>query len=73
MGTVMRSDDLVATYSSKGPTFLDHVVKPESWRQAISWRRVFKRIVVVWPVSGKSGLLGFVHRQHKLESVSDLL
>lgn len=29
MGTVDRSDDLVASYSSKGPSLLDHVVKPD--------------------------------------------
>jgi serine protease AprX len=29
MGTVDRSDDLIASYSSKGPTYLDHIVKPD--------------------------------------------
>src|SRR5438552_4254848 len=29
MGTPSRSDALMATYSSKGPTMLDHVVKPD--------------------------------------------
>jgi serine protease AprX len=29
MGTPGRNDDLIASYSSKGPTFLDHVVKPD--------------------------------------------
>ncbi len=29
MGTVDRSDDLIASYSSKGPTAIDHVVKPD--------------------------------------------
>lgn len=29
MGTAARGDDLVASYSSKGPTLLDHVVKPD--------------------------------------------
>src|SRR6266436_1784875 len=29
MGTPSRVDDLIATYSSKGPTMLDHVVKPD--------------------------------------------
>jgi len=29
MGTPQRSDDLIASYSSKGPTILDHVVKPD--------------------------------------------
>jgi serine protease AprX len=29
MGTATRADDLIATYSSKGPTMLDHVVKPD--------------------------------------------
>src|SRR5207244_5670807 len=29
MGTPARADDLIATYSSKGPTMLDHVVKPD--------------------------------------------
>jgi serine protease AprX len=28
-GTFTRTDDLVGSYSSKGPTFLDHVVKPD--------------------------------------------
>ena len=28
-GTATRSDDLIASYSSKGPTLLDHVVKPD--------------------------------------------
>lgn len=27
--TASRSDDVMASYSSKGPTFLDHVVKPD--------------------------------------------
>src|SRR5438445_910138 len=29
MGTPSRADDLIATYSSKGPTVLDHVAKPD--------------------------------------------
>lgn len=29
MGTVTRTDDLIASYSSKGPTLIDHVVKPD--------------------------------------------
>jgi len=29
MGSVSRSDDLVASYSSKGPTLIDHVAKPD--------------------------------------------
>jgi serine protease AprX len=29
MGTPSRSDDLIASYSSKGPTLLDHVAKPD--------------------------------------------
>ena len=29
MGTPFRSDDLIASYSSKGPTLIDHVVKPD--------------------------------------------
>lgn len=29
MGTVTRADDLVASYSSKGPSAVDHVVKPD--------------------------------------------
>jgi serine protease AprX len=29
MGTMARGDDLIASYSSKGPTLLDHVVKPD--------------------------------------------
>jgi serine protease AprX len=29
MGTVSRSDDTLATYSSKGPSLIDHVVKPD--------------------------------------------
>ncbi len=29
MGTGTRADDLIATYSSKGPTLYDHVVKPD--------------------------------------------
>lgn len=29
MGTPQRSDDLIATYSSKGPTAIDHIVKPD--------------------------------------------
>jgi hypothetical protein len=27
--TVSRADDLIASYSSKGPTLFDHVVKPD--------------------------------------------
>ena len=29
MGTMSRADDVPASYSSKGPTMLDHVVKPD--------------------------------------------
>ena len=29
MGTLTRSDDAIASYSSKGPTLLDHIVKPD--------------------------------------------
>ncbi len=29
MGTSTRADDLIASYSSKGPTLLDHIVKPD--------------------------------------------
>lgn len=29
MGTVTKNDDLVATYSSKGPTAIDHFAKPD--------------------------------------------
>jgi serine protease AprX len=29
MGTATRADDLVASYSSKGPTLFDHIVKPD--------------------------------------------
>lgn len=29
MGTASRLDDVIASYSSKGPTLLDHVVKPD--------------------------------------------
>ena len=29
MGTVSRGDDLMASYSSKGPTAIDHIVKPD--------------------------------------------
>lgn len=29
MGTPTRTDDLIASYSSKGPTLVDHIVKPD--------------------------------------------
>jgi hypothetical protein len=29
MGTYPRNDDLIASYSSKGPTLIDNVVKPD--------------------------------------------
>ena len=29
MGTPQRNDDLIASYSSKGPTLIDHIVKPD--------------------------------------------
>lgn len=29
MGTFERTDDLIASYSSKGPTLIDHVLKPD--------------------------------------------
>jgi serine protease AprX len=29
MGTQTRSDDVIASYSSKGPTAIDHIVKPD--------------------------------------------
>lgn len=35
MGTPDRSDDLIANYSSKGPTQIDHIAKPISWPPAI--------------------------------------
>lgn len=28
-GTALRSDDIMTTYSSKGPTLVDHIVKPD--------------------------------------------
>ena len=34
MGTPSRADDLIASYSSKGPTLLDHIVKPD----LVSWK-----------------------------------
>ena len=35
MGTITRADDFMASYSSKGPTLLDHIVKPDWLRPAI--------------------------------------
>ena len=32
--TYSRTDDLIATYSSKGPTQVDHIVKPTWWHRA---------------------------------------
>src|SRR5216684_3328741 len=29
MGTPTRADDLIASYSSKGPTLIDHIIKPD--------------------------------------------
>ena len=29
MGTAFRSDDVIATYSSRGPTAIDHLLKPD--------------------------------------------
>lgn len=29
MGTIARSDDFIASYSSKGPTLVDHIIKPD--------------------------------------------
>ena len=29
MGTPQRTDDLIASYSSKGPTVIDHIIKPD--------------------------------------------
>src|SRR5579885_3063506 len=29
LGTASRNDDLIASYSSKGPTLIDHIVKPD--------------------------------------------
>ena len=29
MGTPSRSDDLIASYSAKGPTMVDHIIKPD--------------------------------------------
>jgi serine protease AprX len=29
MGTASRGDDLIASYSSKGPSLIDHIVKPD--------------------------------------------
>ena len=30
METPSRTDDLIASYSSKGPTLIDHIVKPDA-------------------------------------------
>lgn len=37
MHTSTRSDELIASYSSKGPTAVDHFVKPDILAQAIWW------------------------------------
>lgn len=29
MASATKSDDRIATYSSKGPTLIDHIVKPD--------------------------------------------
>jgi len=43
MGTVSRADDLIASYSSKGPTALDKVVKPDLVAPGQSPRRAAAR------------------------------
>jgi subtilisin family serine protease len=74
MGTPTRADDLIATYSSKGPTLFDHVVKPDlvapgnrivslytaglTLPQELSWQRDS-----LFPVSG----------ERELNSLLDLL
>ena len=48
----LRGDDLVATYSSRGPTFLDHVVKPDllaPGNRTISLRAVGSPLDVRYP------------------------
>jgi serine protease AprX len=43
MGTPQRSDDKMASYSSKGPTLIDHIVKPDlvaPGNQAVSLRSI---------------------------------
>src|SRR5438445_680916 len=50
MGTKDRADDLIATYSSKGPSMLDHVVKHAGSLRAVGGDQV------VSPVFGAHGL-----------------
>src|SRR5260370_29128133 len=52
MGTTPRGDDLIASYSSKGPTLLDQVVKPDlvaPGNQIISALAVNSTITTTYP------------------------
>ena len=40
MGTSDRTDDVIASYSSKGPTYIDRVVKPDLVAQE-TWSSLF--------------------------------
>jgi serine protease AprX len=63
MGTATRADDAIATYSSKGPTLIDHVVKPDlvapgnriiapaSYRETISGILLTTTIVAEYPAT----------------------
>lgn len=45
MTTISRNDDFIASYSSKGPTLIDHIVKPDLLaRREISSSRLKRRI-----------------------------
>lgn len=54
MGTPDRSDDVMTTYSSKGPTAIDHIVKPDivaPGNQVISLQAQGSTLVTTYPAN----------------------
>jgi len=48
VSTASRADDVIASYSSKGPTAIDHIVKPDRWRRATGSSRSAHKVQVCW-------------------------
>jgi serine protease AprX len=54
MGTTSRNDDLIASYSSKGPTLIDHVAKPDllaPGNEVISIQAAGSRLAASYPAN----------------------
>jgi serine protease AprX len=54
MGTTFRNEDLIASYSSKGPTLIDHVAKPDllaPGNEVISIQAAGSRLAASYPAN----------------------